>query len=386
MRAMASKKDLGSNPISLDSVWRDELVRCFWMALGGRTEDLSRYLQRVLPNWRERDSELARGIESLLNTRTPDAPVIERRAPPKIPSREQANGITQSGDELVRVEFPVTLALEPVWTDKVSTELRSIIAERRAVAQLSKAGLSPTKTAIFTGPPGVGKTMAARWIARELNLPLASLNLGSVMSSFLGRTGTNLRSVMSYASSHPCILFLDEIDAVAKRRDDDSDIGELKRLVTVLLQEIDAWPAGGLLLAATNHEQLLDPAVWRRFERRVIFTSPSAAQQAELLARLLADEWAGLDAAERKALATAATALSPSDLTQLATRALRDAVLGVGPLSDRLGNHLHDALAQLPLAERRDMGLALKNAGCGQREISRLTGLARETIRNFQKS
>src|SRR5665213_3572636 len=123
-------------------------------------------------------------------------------------------------------------------------------------------------------PPGVGKTLAARWIARELHRPLLTLDLSAVMSSFLGRTGANVRHVLDYAKGVDCVLLLDELDSIAKRRDDASDVGELKRLVTVLLQEIDDWPSTGLLIAATNHSDLLDPAVWRRFEMRVNFPMP----------------------------------------------------------------------------------------------------------------
>lgn len=376
-----------TNDLSLDPAWREELIRCFWMALGGRTEDLGRYLARVLPKWKEYDVELAEGVEALLKKADAGGSPLVRRVPPRTSEPQAAvpaNEIGVGGD-LVRVEHPVSLATEPVWPEKVSHELESIIAERRAITELGRVGLAPTKTAIFTGPPGVGKTLAARWVARELDLPLASLNLGTVMSSFLGKTGANLRNVMAYAASHPCVLFLDEIDAVAKRRDDDSDIGELKRLVTVLLQEIDAWPPGGLLLAATNHEQLLDPAVWRRFERRVVFPPADSEQQAQLLDRLLVDEWRKLDPATQSAVSIAATVISPSDLTQLATRSLRDAVLGLGPLDERLSYHLSDVLSHLPLAERRRAGLALKAAGHGQRFINRVTGLARETIRSFSK-
>lgn len=371
---------------SLDPAWRDELIRCFWMATAGRTEDLGRYLRRMLPKWRERDAELARGIESLLQKGAEgEGTALTRRMPPRARGTETAQAIDEdrSGENLLRLEHPVKLSLEPVWADTVAHDLDSIVMERQALADLTRVGLAPTKTAIFTGPPGVGKTLAARWIARELDLPLASLNLGSVMSSFLGRTGANLRNVMSYAAAHPCVLFLDEIDAVAKRRDDDSDVGELKRLVTVLLQEIDAWPVGGLLLAATNHEQLLDPAVWRRFERRVIFPLPDRNHQSQLLERLLEDEWRKLEPELQTAVATAAQVLSPSDLSQVATRALRDAVLGLGPLDERLAFHLQNALSLLPLSERRRSGQALKSAGVGQREIHRLTGLARETIRGM---
>ena len=84
----------------------------------------------------------------------------------------------------------------------------------------------------------MGKTLAAKWMANELKIPLYTLNLAAVMSSYLGKTGNNIRRVFEFASKSPCILLLDEFDAIAKKRDDDSDVGELKRLVTVLLQEI----------------------------------------------------------------------------------------------------------------------------------------------------
>ena len=146
-----------------------------------------------------------------------------------------------------------------------------LVAEHSRVGDLLRAGLSPTRTALFIGPPGVGKTLGDGWLARELHRPLLTLDLSAVMSSFLGRTGANLRHVSDYAKGVPCIMLLDEIVAIAKRRDDSQEVGELKRLVTVLLQEIDDWPSGGLLIAATNHSDLLDPAVWRRFETQIAF-------------------------------------------------------------------------------------------------------------------
>ena len=135
-------------------------------------------------------------------------------------------------------------------------------------------GLTPTRSAIFVGKPGVGKTLTARWVASQLGVPLYVLDLTVVMSSLLGRSGNNLRAALDFAKSTDCVLLLDEIDSIAKRRSDDTDIGELKRLVTVILQEVDEWPTTGLLLAATNHPELIDPALWRRFDLVVEFKLP----------------------------------------------------------------------------------------------------------------
>ena len=154
----------------------------------------------------------------------------------------------------------------PLLSGDVEDSLGQLIAERRQSDRLQAMGLTPTRSAIFVGPPGVGKTLTARWLAAQLKVPLYVLDLTAVMSSLLGKSGTNLRAAIDFAKREPCVLLLDEIDAIAKRRSDDSDVGELKRLVTVILQEVDEWPASSVLLAATNHPELIDPALWRRFD------------------------------------------------------------------------------------------------------------------------
>jgi SpoVK/Ycf46/Vps4 family AAA+-type ATPase len=365
--------------------WSDDLIRIFWMGLGGRSEDLGRYLHRLLPKWEKENAEFCSRIQDLLKQSPAEAGQLARRVsgPQTNVFESSGTAIAAPGEDLLRMEEKVVLAIEPVWAPLIERELTSIVQERRSADKLAKAGLRPTHTVIFTGLPGVGKTLAARWLARELGLPLAILNLGSVMSSFLGRTGANLRQVLSFASSQPCVLLLDELDAIAKRRDDSSDIGELKRLVTVLLQELDAWPSNSLLVAATNHEQLIDPAVWRRFERRVAFPLPGAEQQALLLGKLLGSDWEGLDATTQLAVSTAATKLSPSDLTQLAHRTKREVIVSQDSFEPRLLENFSALVSTLPLVERRKIGLELKRKKLGQREINRVTGLARETIREL---
>jgi SpoVK/Ycf46/Vps4 family AAA+-type ATPase len=185
---------------------------------------------------------------------------------------------SDSRQSLVAVTWPAKQAVpRPALSDEIVGSIDQLVREWKSGTTLRDRGLSPIRSALLAGPPGVGKTMTATWVAAELGFPLLTLDLSTVMSSFLGKTGNNIRAVLDYAKTFPCVPLLDEFDPLAKRRDDDTDVGELKRLVTVLLQSVDGWPDTSLLLAATNHEDLLDPAVWRRFDLVLNFDLPSAA-------------------------------------------------------------------------------------------------------------
>lgn len=365
----------------------DELTRMIWMGLDGRQEDLQQYVRRILPKWELEMPGLAVRFAQLLEHRGTGGVARRAATPAKDPifdsaGTEFAGAVASSpASDFLRIEMPVSLATEPIWPLGIHASLDELLRERRMIAELESAGLFPTRTVVFTGPPGVGKTLAARWLARELGLPLATLNLGAVMSSFLGRTGANIRQVMDFTRSRACVLLLDELDAIAKRRDDPSDIGELKRLVTVLLQELDQWPGSGLLIATTNHEQLIDPAVWRRFEKRIVFPLPGGDEQMQLLRQHLGGHWDDMDEKKRRAIGVISSHLSQAELTLIAQRALRDHVLAIRPLEDSLETNLASVAAAMPLAERKGVGIALKRLRLGQREIHRLTGLARETLR-----
>ena len=281
------------------------------------------------------------------------------------------------------IETP-TLEIEPVYDIRTWTTLRQVVREREQRERLAQAGVDPTRSVLFTGPPGVGKTLAAKWIARELQQPLAILDLSAVMSSFLGRTGSNVRAVLDFARDHDCILLLDELDAVAKRRDDTSEIGELKRLVTVLLQEIDEWPPSGLLLAATNHAKLLDPAVWRRFEVVVEFPLP----EPKGIEALLRDHLElGPNSPWPTVLSRALVGSSFSDATQAANHARRVAALEGSGVETGLKRVLHGLVKSLHRAQRQQFAVSLAAEGLtSQRQASVLTGVSRDTIRKHAQS
>jgi SpoVK/Ycf46/Vps4 family AAA+-type ATPase len=207
------------------------------------------------------------------------------------------------------------------------------------------------------------------------------LDLTAVMSSLLGKTGTNLRAAFDHAKANSAVLLLDEIDAIAKRRSDESDIGELKRLVTVILQEVDQWPDTGLLLAATNHPELVDPALWRRFEAVLEFGQAEAAATHAAIQRFLGDD---LPAFEPwlDIMATSLREQSLSDVERSITTMRRAMALHDESAEQLIQRTLLGKNAEMTRAQRQDLAFSMAAQGqLSHHEISRLTGVSRDTIR-----
>ncbi len=362
---MEEKIDLSENFVHLARI-----------ALSDRKQDVQLFLHRIVKR-KSTDPILTDALIKLLRENpTPSSP-LRKDFKTVLPVD------TDTRFQLLRFEETPHLPADPVYSQRVQMALNNIVEERKNIDVLLKAGLEPTRTVLFTGPPGVGKTLGARWLARQLNLPLMILDLAAVMSSYLGRTGTNLRHVLDYAKSMNCILLLDELDAIAKRRDDKGEIGELKRLVTVLLQQLDDWPSSGLIISATNHSYLLDPAVWRRFEQLIEFEIANT-QELEIYLDRLFENIAPEIKNWTKILAVALTGLSYSDIEREINLVRRNSVIH-GQSIDSFLTHL---IAPDRLSKREKIYIAVQLVDkklTTQRKAHEITGVSRETIRTHLK-
>lgn len=171
----------------------------------------------------------------------------------------------------------------PVLDESRWRVVHEFLSISRSYAQLEAEGVATSMSLLLYGPPGVGKSFLARYIAKELGLDLYTARLDGLVSSFLGSTSKNIRALFEFAAQTPCVLFLDEFDAIAKLRGDQQELGELKRVVNSFLQNLDSLGSQTVLIAATNHPELLDKAVWRRFAYRLELGLPLPAQRQQLL-------------------------------------------------------------------------------------------------------
>ena len=158
------------------------------------------------------------------------------------------------------------------------TALMELIAESRNGAYLRSKGISPRSKVLFVGPPGCGKSLTAQAVANELGLPHYIVRFDAVIGAYLGQTAIHLRELFRYASTTPCVLLFDEIDALGKQRGNPLDVGELDRIVIALMQELELVQTEGLVIATSNLPEHLDRALWRRFDLVLRFPPPTPAE------------------------------------------------------------------------------------------------------------
>ena len=248
---------------------RGELMKKL-LASYGQDEAFRLVAEQIIQEEEKKNNRvLARSLRRSLEARAvPKAPL--RSLAPLLPFPEEAN------DFVERIE-PSRTRQDIALTGENWALLDALTKEFRRGEDIRGRGLAVRSKLLFCGPPGCGKTLCAEVFAAEMGLPLYVVKLDRLISSYLGETATNVRKIFEFARKQPCVLFLDEFDALARSREDISEHSELRRVVNSLLVFIDRIAPRGFLVAATNIEQTLDAAIWRRFDEVLWFDMPDRA-------------------------------------------------------------------------------------------------------------
>lgn len=232
--------------------------------------------------------------------------------------------------EMAQVFSPLSgNSQSPVFNTSLQEQIAGLLNEWINKETLLRNGVKPVNKLLLIGNPGTGKTMLAKDIASKLGKSLVVLDLSSSISNLLGKTGHNIKKVLNYAKQNNSVLLLDEFDAIAKKRDDTSDLGEIKRVVNVLLMELEDWPSNSMLIATSNHPELLDRAIWRRFDLVIETPMPSANEASAIFSSNLfpLDEEDTFENNLLEIISTLLDGKSASDIVKLAHRIKKRIIL-----------------------------------------------------------
>jgi hypothetical protein len=338
------------------------LVERYNAALGGKVEHFSEVVKildaamlhdptkasaygSLLASKLDEDQQLrqARAIRSIL-AKLPAPTIGASHASPRVPV--DGDNSLSLVDLIPPGDLDASnLVLHPYASDRLKEFLDAV----RMHDEWEARGFASANRLLIYGPPGTGKTTLAARVASELSLPLIVSRSDALVSSLLGQTSRNIRSIFEFAESSPCVLLLDEFDALAKDRADSREIGELQRVVIALLQNIDALDASTIVIAATNHPELLDPAVWRRFDYLVRVDLPSARDRQQMWTAYLQDQvpppaMLGRLVDLSEGMSGAAIRLVANDIRRTAFRGGGSTPIGLAPMLQRLARvRWHDS-------------------------------------------
>lgn len=245
---------------------RGELMKKLLASYGRDDEFRAVAEQIILEEEQKNNRVLARSLRKTLDN-TSSRPSAPKTLAPLIPFPDAAS------DFVERIEPEHTKA-DIVLSEANVCVFLGLMREFRRSEDIRRHGLPVRSKLLFCGPPGCGKTLCAEVFSAELGLPFYVVKIDRLISSYLGETATNVRKIFEFARKQPCVLFFDEFDALARSRDDTSEHNELRRVVNSLLIFIDRIRPKGFLVAASNLDQSLDSAIWRRFDEVVWFDKP----------------------------------------------------------------------------------------------------------------
>ncbi|EMX6285284.1 ATP-binding protein [Providencia rettgeri] len=279
-------------------------------------------LQVAAKEARQGHNKLASEIKKLVEQSQHSAK-LELVSPKAIPFTTQQNHSELNG--LLELESQSVRLNELVLSKDIQDRMATVILEQRQKDKLSEFGLTPRRKLLFTGPPGTGKTMSASVLATELKLPLYTIVLDSLITRFMGETATKLRLIFEHIRQTRAVYLFDEFDAIGTQRGASNDVGEIRRVLNSFLMFVEQDNSESIIIAATNHPELLDQALYRRFDDIILFEKPQIAQIVLLIQNRLS--LFDTEHFEWKQIAEAAKGLSAAEITRSCEDAAKEAVL-----------------------------------------------------------
>jgi SpoVK/Ycf46/Vps4 family AAA+-type ATPase len=226
---------------------------------------------------------------------------------------------------LLAASYPKLRLGDMVLNEDIIGRLTRIIKEQRQVTKIRSHGLVPRKKLLLVGPPGTGKTMSASVLAGELGLPLLTVRLESLITKYMGETAAKLRLIFNAIAQSRGVYLFDEFDSIGSHRGQTNDVGEVRRILNSFLQMIEQDESDSVILAATNHPDILDYALFRRFDDVIEFALPTQP----LILKLLKDKLSAFQSSHMawKGLAQKASGLSYADITAVCGDAIKDVII-----------------------------------------------------------
>jgi SpoVK/Ycf46/Vps4 family AAA+-type ATPase len=281
-------------------------------------EFLSIAMEMAASEARQGHSQVAEAVKNLIDEARKRPALSSTKPLLVVPNRSELSSLLFTTE-------PDTRLADMVLPDALAARLERILLEQRQQTRLREHGLRPRRKILLVGPPGSGKTMTAAALAGELHLPLATILLEGIITKFMGETATKLKLVFDSMTSMEGVYFFDEFDALGAKRTQANDVGEIRRVLNTFLQLLEKNDSRGLIIAATNHPELLDKALFRRFDDVLEYALP----EGEVLKRILrarlgrsADESIDWDAVLNES-----RGLSQADVSRAANDALKHVLL-----------------------------------------------------------
>lgn len=328
---------------------RSELIRQIFLVFAQGNKEKFLEIAHEIVREEEKKSHhlLAKDLKEILreiaNGKSLSENLISKRYKNAIPIPRD----TEKGFPLLEIkEFDFDWS-EVILRQELKTAIEQIVDEIRQSGVLASYGLRPKQKVLFCGPPGTGKTISSQVISSVLRFPLVYIRFDSIVSSFLGETASNLRKIFNYIEHGQWVVLFDEFDIIGKHRDDPHEHGEIKRVVNNFMQMLDNYNGESLLIAATNHQHLLDPGLWRRFDEVLFFDIPDEERRKQIFLKYLRvfekDKDLNLDF-----LIKDTENFSPSDIAQTCWESLKKAIL-----KDRKKIGMEDLLWAIAQQKRR---------------------------------